>query len=474
MMSTQSHVRAQSAWIVFLDIACLLFSSFLAVALRFGHEDMVRYVYGHVDGWVMFFGSVIVANYLAGSYRVQYSLSRFNLMVTWIFSISFAMFVLSLTSYAWMMKVMLGRGVLLLSVVFYSSISLFLRLVAYRSLFSHGFLMKRVVIIGSGELAAKLRSYLENPYILPQHRVVAWLKLLGKNENHSKDGHVENIIPVVETDVNNMCDVVVGLGADMVVLGLDQSRNLSTTYPQLRRLRFQGVEVLSPLIVAEVYTGRTPLELLDEDSMMLAGIESSWPIVWRVKRISDIIVSLLACLICLPVGLLVAIVVKLESPGSPVFYNQRRLGQFGKVFNMHKFRTMRDDAESDTGAVWAQGDDPRVTAVGRTLRKYRLDEIPQFWNILKGEMSMVGPRPERPEIVADLAKQIPFYDEREYAMPGLTGWAQIQYPYGSSVEDAKRKLEYDLFYIKNLSLSLDLQIILRTMRIVVLGKERDQ
>ena len=155
MPSAQSHVRAQSFWIVLLDIACLLLSSLLAVALRFGHDEMPEYVYGHIDGWVLFFGSIIVANYLAGSYRVQYSLSRFNLMVTWIFSITVAMFVLSLTSYAWMMKVMLGRGVLLLSVTFYSTFSLFLRLVAYRSLFSHGFLMKRVVIIGSGPVGQR-------------------------------------------------------------------------------------------------------------------------------------------------------------------------------------------------------------------------------------------------------------------------------------------------------------------------------
>ena len=140
---------------------------------------------------------------------------------------------------------------------------------------------------------------------------------------------------------------------------------------------------------------------------------------------------------------------------------------------MHKFRTMREDAEAETGAVWSTEDDPRVTIIGRILRKFRLDEIPQFWNILKGEMSLVGPRPERPEIVTDLEKQIPFYDEREYAMPGLTGWAQIQYPYGATVEDSKRKLEYDLFYIKHLSLSLDLQIMLRTLRIVVLGKEKE-
>ncbi len=268
-------------------------------------------------------------------------------------------------------------------------------------------------------------------------------------------------------------EVIENLGVDMVVLGLDQSRNLSATYPQLRRLRFSGVEVLPPLVVAEIYTGRTPLDLLDEDSMMLAGMESSWPIVWRVKRISDIIVSIFATIVCLPIGLFVALLVKLESPRSPILYNQKRLGQFGKVFNMHKFRTMRLDAEVDTGAIWSMENDPRITFVGRFLRRYRLDEIPQFWNIIKGDMSMVGPRPERPEIVTELAKQIPYYDEREYAMPGLTGWAQIQYPYGSSVKDAERKLEYDLFYIKNLSLSMDLQIILRTLRIVLFGKERD-
>jgi lipopolysaccharide/colanic/teichoic acid biosynthesis glycosyltransferase len=140
---------------------------------------------------------------------------------------------------------------------------------------------------------------------------------------------------------------------------------------------------------------------------------------------------------------------------------------------MHKFRTMRDDAEDGTGAVWSTENDPRVTFIGRILRKFRLDELPQFWNILKGEMSLVGPRPERTSIVAELLEQIPFYEEREYAMPGLTGWAQIQYPYGATVDDSKHKLEYDLFYIKNLSLSLDLQIVLRTLRIVVLGKEKE-
>jgi len=202
-------------------------------------------------------------------------------------------------------------------------------------------------------------------------------------------------------------------------------------------------------------------------------MESSWAIVWRVKRIVDVFVALIAGVMCLPIGLVIMVLIKLGAPGSPVFYNQERVGQFGKTFKMHKFRTMRVDAEAETGAVWSTEDDPRVTFIGRILRRFRLDEVPQFWNIMKGEMSLVGPRPERPEIVEELEKQIPFYNEREYAMPGLTGWAQIQYPYGATVEDSKRKLEYELFYIKNLSLSLDLQIILRTLSIVVLGKEKE-
>ncbi len=472
MSSSETHVRAQSAWIVILDVVCLLFSSLLAVVVRFGPEEMGEYVYGHIDGWVLFFGSIIIANYLAGSYRVQYSLSRFNLLVTWIFSLAFAMFLLSLTSYAWF-KILLGRGVLALAIVIYSSFSLFLRLVAYRALFSNGFLMENVVIIGSGELAKQLRRYLENPFVLPQHRVVAWLELRGEGMSHAKEASVVDSIPVVESGIHEIGSVVSSLGADMVVLGLEQTRNLAETYPELRRLRFAGVEVLHPLTVVEAFAGRTPLDLLDEETIMRAGMASSWSVVWRVKRIWDIIVALVAGVICLPIGLVIAALIKLGAPSSPAFYNQERVGQFGRTFKMHKFRTMREDAEAETGAVWSTEDDPRVTIIGRILRKFRLDEIPQFWNILKGEMSLVGPRPERPEIVTDLEKQIPFYDEREYAMPGLTGWAQIQYPYGATVEDSKRKLEYDLFYIKNLSLSLDLQIMLRTLRIVVLGKEKE-
>jgi lipopolysaccharide/colanic/teichoic acid biosynthesis glycosyltransferase len=166
--------------------------------------------------------------------------------------------------------------------------------------------------------------------------------------------------------------------------------------------------------------------------------------------------------------LLVAVAVRLDSKG-PVLYRQRRVGLRGGLFEVLKFRSMRLDAEVGTGARWATENDPRVTRVGRFIRKYRLDELPQFWNVIRGDMGFVGPRPERPEFVDQLREVIPYYDERHSVRPGLTGWAQVQYSYGASVEDAMNKLEYDLFYLKNMSLTFDLAIVFQTIGIVLGG-----
>jgi len=163
----------------------------------------------------------------------------------------------------------------------------------------------------------------------------------------------------------------------------------------------------------------------------------------------------------------------LTSLRSPVFYSQERVGRFGRIFRIYKFRTMVPLAEGERGAVWSPRGDPRVTLVGSFLRRYRLDELPQLFNVLKADMSLVGPRPERPELVEKLEKEIPYYRERENLLPGLTGWAQIRYPYGATVDDARAKLEYDLYYLQNLSVALDLRIILHTLRIVIFGMERE-
>jgi len=184
-----------------------------------------------------------------------------------------------------------------------------------------------------------------------------------------------------------------------------------------------------------------------------------------VKRLFDIIFSVIFGVISLVIFPIIALAIKINSRG-PLLYRQKRVGQYGKEFEIIKFRTMNEDAEKESGAVWAKEDDPRVTVLGKFLRKTRIDELPQLWNILKGEMSLIGPRAERPEFDEKLKKKIPFYEERYLIRPGLSGWAQIQYRYGASVKDAHEKLQYDLFYIKNRSLALDLSIALKTTNIV--------
>jgi exopolysaccharide biosynthesis polyprenyl glycosylphosphotransferase len=187
------------------------------------------------------------------------------------------------------------------------------------------------------------------------------------------------------------------------------------------------------------------------------------------RRFISTVVSLAGLLLVLPLLPLMALAVKLTSPG-PVLYRQKRVGRYGVLFDCYKFRTMRADAEAEAGPTWAGDDDPRTTPVGRVLRLTRLDEIPQLWNVLRGDMGFVGPRPERPEFVEWLSREIPYYHLRHIIRPGLTGWAQVRYQYGASLEESKEKLRYDLYYIKNISLSLDLLIVLHTIKIVLLGR----
>ena len=186
------------------------------------------------------------------------------------------------------------------------------------------------------------------------------------------------------------------------------------------------------------------------------------------KRLFDMVCAALGLLVLSPVLLVCALLVGLTSPGG-VLFRQERIGKDGVPFTIYKFRSMRTDAEKN-GAVWAMKSDPRVTKVGKIIRKTRIDELPQLWNVLKGEMSLIGPRPERPEFVKELEKEIPFYSLRHAVKPGVTGWPQVCYPYGSSVEDSRRKLEYDLYYAKNMSILLDVRIILKTIGVVLFPK----
>jgi sugar transferase (PEP-CTERM system associated) len=238
---------------------------------------------------------------------------------------------------------------------------------------------------------------------------------------------------------------------------------------ELLRMKLAGIRFDHLPSVYEEYTGKIAVENLRPSWLIFSSGFNKTRWLTVSKRAIDVVTSLTLLVLALPVMLLAAILVKLTSRG-PVFYHQQRVGQHDRVFTMHKFRSMCSDAEQHTGAVWARDGDDRVTPVGRMLRQTRIDELPQLWNVLRGEMSFVGPRPERPEFVESLKQQIPFYSQRHVVKPGITGWAQVYYSYGASVEDALEKLQYDLFYVKNLSIALDLFIIAKTVKTVLMRR----
>jgi exopolysaccharide biosynthesis polyprenyl glycosylphosphotransferase len=244
---------------------------------------------------------------------------------------------------------------------------------------------------------------------------------------------------------------------------------------QIKRLvdmRLQGGQIFSPQEFYESFAYKIPAALLHDSWFALASGFSLFQrrLSWKLRRLIDIAAASLALIVVSPLMAVVALAVKIESPGS-VFYKQVRTGLHGKPFNVIKFRSMFQDAECQ-GAQWAKLKDPRITRVGYLLRLMRIDELPQLWNVLRGEMSLIGPRPERPEFDRKLAAEIPYYNIRYLVKPGITGWAQVMYPYGASVEDSYEKLSYDLYYIKNFSFWLDIAIALKTLRVVFLGKGR--
>jgi sugar transferase (PEP-CTERM system associated) len=283
---------------------------------------------------------------------------------------------------------------------------------------------------------------------------------LGMNEGKPV---VEEAIP--RGAIHNLSRFVENLGVSEVVLALEERRN-SLPLKDLLRIKTAGVHVNDFSSFLERETGRVDLDTLNPSWLIFSdGFSSGRMVSSALKRVFDVVASALLLAFTAPIILLFAIIVKLDSKG-PAFFRQTRVGLYGQDFNLIKLRSMRIDAEAN-GAQFAQKDDPRVTRVGRFIRKVRIDELPQAWSVLKGEMSFVGPRPERPEFVSGLEEQLPYYGERHMVKPGITGWAQINYPYGASLEDSRHKLEYDLYYAKNYTPFLDLLIMLQTIRVVL-------
>ena len=314
---------------------------------------------------------------------------------------------------------------------------------------------RRVIVLGAGNRSDRLRKLSERPE--SGFAIVGYVAMTDSK-------------PVVEeaisrSAIHNLTRFVENLGASEVVLALEERRN-SLPLADLLRIKTTGVHVNDFSSFIERETGRVDLDTVNPSWLIFSdGFSSGRAISSVAKRLFDIVASLILLLITAPLIVIFAILVKLDSRG-PAFFRQTRVGLYGQNFDVIKLRSMRTDAEVN-GAQFAQENDPRVTCLGRFIRKVRIDELPQTWSVLKGEMSFVGPRPERPEFVKELEQQLPFYAERHMVKPGITGWAQINYPYGANLEDSRHKLEYDLYYAKNYTPFLDLLILLQTLRVVL-------
>lgn len=332
--------------------------------------------------------------------------------------------------------------------------------ILYSKLLESAAYSERVLFLGVSRLAQKIAERMREK---PQLGLVPVGYVGEPADNHCGIPASEILGPM-----ESLRRIVEETRPDRIVVALPE-RRLQLPQAELLDLKFAGIVIQDgPSAYEEVFE-RVPIRELRPSQLIFAEVLGPRPATVFLQSIYSTAIAALLLLLTAPVSLVVAVLVKLTSAG-PVLFRQQRVGLRGRIFVLYKFRSMYTDAEARTGAVWATKNDPRVTPVGRWIRKYRLDELPQLVNVLKGDMSIVGPRPERPEFVEKLIEQIPFYRQRLAVKPGLTGWAQINHKYGDTLEDAVTKLEYDLYYIRHLTPTLDAYIMLHTLKVILLGR----
>ena len=346
-----------------------------------------------------------------------------------------------------------GNGSLLTGIIILI-FTLFLWRRAYSWIMLQSYFRERVYVLGTGDRAQRLVNGL-------RQRSELGIEVVGWTSNI--EGELTR-----EAVASHLISMVRERGAHRVIVAMPDRRG-TLPVEELLDLRLKGVKVEEATSWLEKIYGRIEVDQLHPSWLIFAEGFRFSAFNRILRRILNFTAALIGLIFALPILPFVMLAVKYSSPG-PILYRQKRVGRGGVVFTCYKFRTMRQDAEADTGATWAADNDPRITRVGKFLRSSRLDEIPQLWCVLKGDMHFVGPRPERPEFVEWLSKEIPRYGVRHTVRPGITGWAQVQYKYGNTKEDAREKLQYDLFYIKNASVGLDFWIVFQTVKIVLLGR----
>lgn len=440
----------------FMSACCVL-----AILIRFGGHGGGN-VLRSQRGWTTVL--IVTATVQAGFYLFDlYDSERINrksIMVLGIVQAVGAATMICALAWYIVPSLLLGRGTLLITFLLMSLVMIYWRLFLMWFLRNPRF-AERILILGTDSDAVELAREILNRKELG-YEVIGFLgcdpALVGKSL----------INPRVIGVYGDLEDVVSRFRADrIVVTGPDARQQLPLEPLMALKLR-ADVSIEESVSFYERLTGKINTQMLRPRWLIFSSSADFLKVYRRVVRVLELVISLVIFTLTFPLMLLVSLLIRIDSKG-PVFYKQNRVGRHNKVFKIVKFRSMTVDAEKN-GAVWASEVDPRITRVGRVIRKTRIDELPQLWNVIRGEMNLIGPRPERPEFVCDLEKQIPYYTQRHLVKPGLTGWAQVRYRYGNSLEDAQEKLKYDLYYIKNQSPFLDAFILFETARIVIFGR----
>jgi exopolysaccharide biosynthesis polyprenyl glycosylphosphotransferase len=448
------------------DLVCVAGALALAIFLRRGWSGGLTLIESQSLVLLALWSVFPVIFYICGLYENDRLNSRAMSLVSAAVGVTGATICVAAASYL-LLHFGIGRGILLGFATFAFGATVLVRLL-YVQAAHHGVLAHRCLVVGTG---AEVRCVID----LVEEHPSAGLEIVGIVHSASNDSWPcsrEGRYQVLGS-FDELESVVAAQRVDRIILA-----GTLTSEPmllrRLRKVRYRGVGVVDIVALHEELVREIPLELISEKWLFLAATNCSNFHKSRVKRLLDLG---LAALILVPVGLLVlpiaALLIKLTSKG-PVLFRQERLGLESRPFMLLKLRTMRVDAEKLTGPVWSTEKDPRITSIGRFLRKFRIDELPQLVNVLRGEMSLIGPRPERPVFVDKLQVTVPFYGERLLVRPGITGWAQVMAPYAASIEDSRRKLQFDLYYVKHLSFTLDLLVLVKTVKTIIFGRERAQ
>jgi sugar transferase (PEP-CTERM system associated) len=449
-------------WLILADAAILYGGVILAMYIRLGFSGS-EYQLNENNGWMKIalaslFCLLILYFYDLYDYTVMSN--RRELMLRLVQALGIAWAILALVFY-FVPFLLIGRGVSVISVPLVLVLLLGWRIFIHL-LTGHPDIGEKILIVGTGKTA------MDTAEAIWQRRDAGYRIVGFASENGAKPKERIGESEILGS-ANDMEAIIKAEKIDRVVIAVRERRGTFPTETLLKMSLAGNVSIEECTSFFERITGQVHVDMLRPSWLIFDGRQRDSRLKTVVREAIHRLLAFLGLVFSLPVALLTAILIKLESRGA-IFYRQERLGKNGKVFDVIKFRSMKTDAEADGTPVWATSNDARTTRIGKIIRKARIDEIPQFWNILKGEMSFVGPRPERPHFVEQLAHEIPFYEHRHLVAPGLTGWAQIKYPYGASVEDARQKLQYDLYYIKNQSLALDLVIVFDTIKTVLFSR----